>query len=72
MNDYLNSIQSIEQVYTSIKEEINDEVFPIKDVDSDNTDITQVDNDSHVQIILEDSPYINPQKVRVRKYRLKK
>ena len=69
MNDYLNSIQSIEQVHTSIKEEINDEVFPI---DSDNTDITQVDNDSHVQIILEDAPYLNPQKVIVRKYRLKK
>lgn len=73
MNNYLESIKSMEYAGTSLKEQIIPESTPIVEMSGDAPATTYVESPSSGEEISQDFiSYSAPQKVIVRKYRLRK
>lgn len=75
MNDYLESINSLDEIITSASD--NNQIIPetteVLEVDESVAHITSVDYSETKQLLdSEIAPYMKSQKVTVRKFRLKK
>ena len=75
MNDYLHSIDSLDDIMTSASD--NNQIIPdtieVLEVDESAVPITSADSSENKQLLdSEIAPYMKSQKVTVRKYRLKK
>ena len=73
MNKYVESIQSLDAVGTSVCEQVLPEKTPILEMSGDAPATTYLDSPPFIEEISQESvSYSAPQKVKVRTYRLRK
>ncbi len=73
LNKYLESIESMEQVGTGLYEQSTPDSTAVLEVSSDTPSMTYAESPAYYEEIIQDSvSYSAPQKVIVRRYRLRK
>lgn len=72
LNKYLESIESIEQVGTGLYEQSTPDSTAVLQMNSDTPSMTYAESSTYEEIIQDSVSYSAPQKVIVRKYRLRK
>lgn len=72
MNKYLESIESMEQVGTGLYEQSTPDSTAVLEVSSNTPSMTCAESPSYEEIIQDSVSYSAPQKVIIRRYRLRK